>query len=98
MQIKFISTPSTRLSPLRKLLVIIATAGLVTLVLMFSAVMLVVVLLGGSLAWLYLWWKTRVLRKQMRDFAPAAAHGGLRGDDVVKGVVIEGEVTRVDVS
>jgi hypothetical protein len=98
MQIKFISTPSTRLGPLRKLLAIIATAALVTLVLMFSAVMLVVVLLGGSLAWLYLWWKTRALRKQMRDFASAEAHGGLRGDDVVKGMVIEGEVTRVDVS
>lgn len=98
MQIKFISFPSTRLSPLRKLLAIIATAALVALLLMFSVVMLVVILLGGGLAWLYLWWKTRELRKQMRDFAPAGAHGGLRENDVVKGVVIEGEVTRVDVS
>jgi len=59
---------------------------------------LIIAVFGGA----YLWWKTRALRKlmkeQMRGFPP---HGAtMRNDafvgEVFKGEVIEGEVIRVD--
>ncbi|MBN8442176.1 MAG: hypothetical protein J0M28_10835 [Thauera sp.] len=49
--------------------------------LMFSVVLFAVVVTVGAVAWGYLWWKSRDLRKQMRDRPPG-------------GLVIEGEVIR----
>lgn len=87
---------------LRKIAAFILAAALVALVLMISAVMFAIILIAGTAAFAYLWWKTRELRKQMRDFR---AHGEMMGDEmsggvvkedeVVKGIVIEGEVIRV---
>lgn len=34
---------------------------------MFSAVLLIVLALAGLVVWAYLWWKTRALRKAMRE-------------------------------
>lgn len=50
-------------------------------VLMFSVVLFAVALTAGAAAWAYFWWKTRAVRKAMRDHPPG-------------GMVIEGEVIR----
>ena len=47
----------------------------------FSLVLFAVLVVVGLLVWTYLWWKTRALRKQMRERPPG-------------GRVIEGEVIR----
>jgi ABC-type uncharacterized transport system permease subunit len=103
MQIKFISpTSSNPPSLLRKAGTIVATTVMVGVALMFSAVLLTVVLSIGALAFTYLWWKTRGLRKQMReqmrDFPPPGANVEREAfrDEVHEGEVIEGEAVRVD--
>jgi hypothetical protein len=87
---------------LRKIAALIATTALVALVLMFSAVLFAIILISGIAAFTFLWWKTRHIRKLMRNFP---LHGEMRdsemmGDvmwkeDVIKGEVIEGEAIRV---
>jgi uncharacterized membrane protein YagU involved in acid resistance len=100
MQIRFLTAPSQGNSLWHKVLAFIFTTMLVLLALTFSAVLLFVALVFGALAWAFLWWKLRALRKQIRDSAPRAER--TRTYDATQseaqGVVIEGEVTRVDVS
>ncbi len=100
MQIRFLTAPSTGNSLLRKLMAFILMTLLVLLALTFSAVLLVVIVVFGTLAWIYLWWKMRALRKPMQDLVPRTERS--RPYDAApaeaRGVVIEGEVTRVDVS
>jgi type III secretory pathway component EscU len=91
MKYQFLASPNSS-SPLRKLAALIMTAALVALVLMFSAVLLVIITIIGAIAWAYLWWKTRELRKQMRDFSPREV---VREEKVKDGDVFEGEVIRV---
>lgn len=91
MKYQFLASPGTS-SPLRKLIALIMTVALVGLVLMFSAVLLVIITIVGAIAWAYLWWKTRELRKQMRDFSPREV---VREEKVKDGDVFEGEVIRV---
>jgi hypothetical protein len=105
---KYISyTTDNSPGPLHKTLAIVATAALVTLGLMFSAVLLAVILLIGAMAWAYLWWKTREVRRQVREqilnrrvrSANAANEpfgGEVFRDEELRGKVIEGEVIRVD--
>lgn len=50
---------------------------------MFSLVLLSVVVVVGAGVWAYVWWKTRALRRAMRECPP-------------DGRVIEGEVVIVD--
>ncbi|MDP4029750.1 MAG: hypothetical protein Q8P42_12410 [Gallionella sp.] len=98
MQIKFIS-PASGNSPglLRKTAAVITMVVLAGVALMFSAILLAVILIVVVFGGAYLWWKTRALRKlmkeQMRDFPPQGAT--MRGDafagEVFKGEVIEGE-------
>lgn len=83
----FKRTPTNSPGLLRKLAVFVATLAIVALVLMFSLLVFAVVLVVGAIAWGFLWWKTRNLRKQMRDYPPGGA--------VIEGEVIEGEVIRV---
>ncbi len=78
--------------PLNKLAALLVAVVMIALLLMFSVVIVAVVLLAGSIAWGYFWWKTRALRKQMRN-QPSA--GIVMEEDVIKGEVIEGEVIRV---
>jgi ABC-type bacteriocin/lantibiotic exporter with double-glycine peptidase domain len=93
MQKRFIlNSPVQPPSLLRKLVAVIITIAMFALVLMFSAVVLVVVVIVGTLAGAYLWWKTRALRKQMRD---AAANQTQREEVVQDDQVFEGEVIRV---
>lgn len=75
---------------------ILAFAGTVViagLALMFSVVLFAIIATVGILAWGYFWWKTRDLRKQMREIHEQALRGqsGYRppaGSDVIEGEVI----------
>jgi len=71
---------------LRKVAAFILTIAMFALVLMFSVLLFAVVFTAGAIAMGYLWWRTRHLRKQMREHPP----GGV----VIEGEVIEGEVIR----
>lgn len=66
------------------------SAALIVLAFMFSLVALAVVGIGGVLLGGWLWWKTRQLRKQMREqgFAVRAESD--------QGQIIEGEAFRTD--
>jgi Flp pilus assembly protein TadB len=77
---------------LRKVAALIVTATLVGLVLMFSVVVFAIIVVVGTIAWTYLWWKTRELRKQMRDFVPRETQ---QEQKVNNEEVFEGEVIRV---
>ncbi|OIR19841.1 hypothetical protein GALL_07250 [mine drainage metagenome] len=93
MQIKYASlAPGKSPGPLRKLAALLLTAAMVGLALMFSAVLLAVIALVGAMAWAYLWWKTRELRKQMRDLHSCAARAEATASN---DAVFEGEVIRV---
>jgi len=90
---KFYYVGRNTLSLWRKALIFLATATLISVAFMFSLVLLVSILLAGLIAWVYLWWKTRELRKQMREHF---ADGVVRESEVFEGDVIEGEVIRDD--
>ncbi|MDO8350776.1 MAG: hypothetical protein Q7S94_06450 [Gallionella sp.] len=75
---------------------LIVTAALIVMGLMFSAVLLVVILIAGLIAFSYIWWKTRAVRKQMREHQQAM--GGAANDaDVFNGKVYEGEIIEGEV-
>lgn len=93
MRIKFISIyPSTPPGPFRKLAGAVAAVAVLALALMFSAVLLVIIALVATIAGAYLWWKTRELRKIMRDMPPRAMQ---REAKMADEKVFEGEVIRV---
>lgn len=93
MQIKYVlNSPSNPPSLFRKLVALVVTVALVGLVLMFSAVLLVGIAIVGAIAWAYLWWKTRELRKMMRNFQPREVRREARASN---DEVFEGEVIRV---
>jgi Flp pilus assembly protein TadB len=87
-----LNSPSKPTGLLRKLAALIMTVALVGLVLMFSAVLFAIILVIGTIAWAYLWWKTRELRKHLRDFQVQA---GARSESAGNDAVFEGEVIRV---
>ncbi len=93
MQMKYeFLTSSKPPSLLRKLAALIVTATVIGLALMFSVVVVSIIVVVGAIAWAYLWWKTRELRKQMRDFTPPETEQEQKmGDEEV----FEGEVIRV---
>jgi hypothetical protein len=94
MRMKYLShSPSNPPSLLRKAGAIIATTALAGMALMFSALLLVFVISIGAVAFAYLWWKTRELRKQMWNMP---ARGAAMESEVFEGEVIEGEVVRVE--
>ena len=84
----YITTKSSSL--LSKVAKIVVSIVLIGLALMFSVLLFVVILVVGAMAWGYVWWRTRDLRKQMRQYSPS--------DVVVEGDVIEGEVIRSEVN
>lgn len=93
MQIKYVSgSPIPPASPLRKLVGLVVTVAVLALALMFSAVLLVVIVILGTLGWVWLWWKTRELRKRLRE---AAQQGVRPGAKASNDEVFEGEVIRV---
>lgn len=68
---------------LAKALGVVVGAALIVVGVMFSVVLLAVLAVAGVAVWGYLWWKTRELRKAMRERPPG-------------GQVIEGEVVIVE--
>ena len=85
-----------------KLLTLLASVALLIVGLMFSVLFLAVVAAVGLVVWGYFWWKTRELRKVMREqqqgkpFGSSATGSG----HVVDGeaTVVEGEFTQVRVT
>jgi hypothetical protein len=78
----------------------VAMVGVFVLALTFSVALFAVVLTVGAIAWAYLWWKTRAVRKAMREHMAAemdAQRAGGRGPGeatAARGLIIEGEVIR----
>jgi Flp pilus assembly protein TadB len=66
--------------PLGKALAFAIAAILLVVALVFSLMIVAIVAVGALMVWGYLWWKTRELRRQLRERAP-------------DGRVIEGELT-----
>lgn len=62
--------------PLGRLLAYVGTAVVIGLSLMFSVVVFALVVTVGAIAWGYFWWKTRAIRKQMREQFNARMNGG----------------------
>lgn len=89
--------PSQPAGLLQKIGAIIATVVIFGLALTFSVMFFAVVLAAGVVIWGYVWWRTRELRKVMREAQAQAARGGARSDtgrDTASGLIIEGEVIR----
>ena len=76
---------------LRKALGVILGAVLLAAALLFSVVVFAVLAVGGLLVLGYLWWKTRDLRRQLRQQVREPAPGGrvIEGEVVHETVVIE---------
>jgi ABC-type bacteriocin/lantibiotic exporter with double-glycine peptidase domain len=73
-------------SLLGKLLTLVLGGIFLVLAFMFSLVFLAVVATGGLMLWGWLLWKTRAIRKQMREENPQ--------QPAREGYIIEGEVIR----
>ncbi len=63
---------------------------------MFSAVLLIFIVAAGLIVFAYLWWKTRALRKQMREQTEFAMKNkaDIDSGNIFAGSIIEGEITR----
>lgn len=86
--------PANPPGPLRKLVGVIVTLAVAIVALMFSAVFFAVIAVVGLIAWAYIWWKTREVRKQMRAFA-GQSQSAMREQHASNDEVFEGEVIRV---
>ena len=78
-----------------KLLTLVFGGAFLVLAFMFSLVALAIVAVGGMLLWGWLWWKTRAVRKLIREqgITPESmARGNGRSDS--GGYIIEGEAIR----
>ena len=93
MKIYFTSFSSSKsASPWQRFVVLVMGVVLLVLVLMFAAVLLPIVLLVMA----YLWWKTRAVRKQLRQMQAQMHEYAQRGvEPQGNGEIIEGEVVRV---
>ncbi|MDD4930402.1 MAG: hypothetical protein PHP85_14145 [Gallionella sp.] len=87
-----ISPPNALPGLIRKAVRLLVAATLIGLTLMFSVVIFSVVAILGATALCYLWWKTRKLRKALRDQTPG---GRATEEQVSRGQIIEGEAVRV---
>jgi hypothetical protein len=93
MQMKYVlNSPATTSGPLRKLAALVVTVAMAGLALMFSAVLFAIIIVTGAIVWAYLWWRTRELRKLMRDFP---AREAMREERMNNGNVFEGVAVRV---
>lgn len=80
----FVRPPQTLLG---RIVAFILSGVLIVLALMFSLVVLAVVAVGGLIFAGWFWWKTRTLRKAMREAAPTPERPG-------NGDIIDGECVR----
>lgn len=74
---------------LQKLLALVVGATLLILGFMFSVVVLAIVAVLGVIGFGYFWWKTRALRKAMRERPPATVF-----DE--EAVIIDGEARVIE--
>jgi hypothetical protein len=74
-------TQAGPVSLVQKIIAVAIGLALFAVALAFSVLLFAAVLTAGAMAWGYLWWKTRAVRKHMRDNPPG-------------GLVIEGEIIR----
>ena len=58
-------------NPLAKIAAFITGVLILAIALMFSFVFFSVLAVGGVMAWIYLLWKTRAIRKRAREWAEA---------------------------
>jgi hypothetical protein len=82
--------------PLGKLLALLVGAMLLVLGFMFSVVILAAVVVVGLAAFGWFWWKTRELRKVLREQAEAQAAQAAYGPAPADGEIIEGEAIVVE--
>jgi hypothetical protein len=83
-----------------QLLTLVGALLALALAFMFSLVFFAVLATAGLALWLYFWWTTRALRRQMRDQRaepmPARDFGRSASESVpASGEVIEGQAVRV---
>ncbi|WP_153109387.1 hypothetical protein [Propionivibrio limicola] len=91
-------------SPLAQLFAALIGLVVLGLAFMFSLVVFAIVAVVGVFLWLYFWWKTRALRKQiqaqMADAQTAwqqkPTFDASSGKEELPGAIIDGESTRVD--
>jgi hypothetical protein len=80
-------------SLLGKVVTAILGAGILVAAFVFSLVVLAIVIVGGLLFATFVWWRTRDLRKQLREQQRLRVqHGSAQSD--AQGQVYEGEVIR----
>jgi Flp pilus assembly protein TadB len=70
------------------------TAVAVVVALVFSVVLLAALLAVGLIAGGYIWWRTRALRRQLREQMAAAQARAAAAQPQPQGDIIEGEFTR----
>ncbi len=70
-----LSGPGASGSWLGQAIRMLAFVGLLILGLTFSVVVFAVVAVAGLGAWAYIWWKTRKVRRAIREQQQAASHG-----------------------
>lgn len=83
--------------PLGRLVGLLVTAGLAVVGLMFSAVVLAVVAVVAVAGFGYLWWKTRALRRQMRQMQQQHAAAEQTYSEVFRGQTYQGEIIEGEV-
>ncbi len=79
--------------PLAKVVTFLLGAALLVVGFMFSLVALAVVAVGAVLAGAWFWWKTRALRRELREQMRQQPPGA-GGQQPFAGRIIEGEVIR----
>jgi Flp pilus assembly protein TadB len=95
MQKRFVlNSPSKPPNVLQRLVVLVVTVAMFALVLMFSAILLVGILVVGAFAFAYVWWKTREVRRVMRMMRSVATPEARRAAQASNDGVFEGEVIR----
>lgn len=79
-------SPAPNVGFLQKIVATLLAIALLTLGVMFSLVLLSVLAVAGLIAWGYLFWKTRALRKAMKEAAvqqPASDGQVIEGEAIV---------------
>ena len=97
MSISFNSCRRPPQGPLAQLLTVLGGALVLGAAFMFSLVFFAVLAIAGLIFWLYFMWKTRALRRQMREQLDAERTVQASGpaSSPPAGDIIEGEAVRV---
>ena len=77
---------------LRTIATLLVGSAMLALGLMFSLLILAVVAVIGVLGFAYFWWKTRALRRHLRQQMAEAQQSGQPTQGTEEGEIIEGEI------